>query len=272
MEASPAMRCAVRRSSWSKAANALAGRHARPTAAPRSGVHASGSEFAQCHPRARVKMTVDLRHPDDARSRHDGSRGRDVCSSPFRKATQAAQECELEQVDHFRHRALRLELRRRGSRLRQQALGYSHPRREQVSGADHAMRSTSRAGCADWHDLRPPARMASAPTRPSDAAEHLVKPRANVLLPHAMLSARACLELVRLARRHLPSSVSSLMAGGVLRSRCARGPMRAQRYSGGLGELDAGVADDLDSGFPTGPRNPETARGGWRRPRRPALS
>jgi N-carbamoyl-L-amino-acid hydrolase len=129
-----------------EAVNALAAHHA-PDGRATVG-------FMQVSPNSRnvipglVKMTVDLRHPDDCISR------RWIASFAPRRPLSPAElrlECDLQQVDHFP--ASRFDPGCVGAvRAAARALGYSH--REMVSGAGHDAIYVARVA-PTGDDLRP---------------------------------------------------------------------------------------------------------------------
>ena len=160
-----------------EAVNALAARHA-PDGRATVG-------FMQVSPNSRnvipglVKLTVDLRHPDDAHLATMDRNLRDVASAIARDLKL---ECDLEQVDHFP--ASRFDSSCVGAvRAAAQALGYSH--REMVSGAGHDAIYVARV--APTAMIFVPCKDGISHNEIEDARPEHLEAGANVLL-HAMLA------------------------------------------------------------------------------------
>ena len=160
-----------------EAVNALAARHA-PDGRATVG-------FMQVSPNSRnvipglVKLTVDLRHPDDAHLATMDRELRDVASAIARDLKL---ECDLEQVDHFP--ASRFDSSCVGAvRAAAQALGYSH--REMVSGAGHDAIYVARV--APTAMIFVPCKDGISHNEIEDARPEHLEAGANVLL-HAMLA------------------------------------------------------------------------------------
>ena len=160
-----------------EAVNALAGRHA-PDGRATVGC-------MQVTPNSRnvipglVKMTVDLRHPDDA---HLATMDRELRDAASAISRDLRLECDLEQVDHFP--ASRFDSSCVGAvRAAAQALGYSH--REMVSGAGHDAIYVARV--APTAMIFVPCKDGISHNEIEDARPEHLEAGANVLL-HAMLA------------------------------------------------------------------------------------
>jgi len=141
--------------------------------------------FMQVQPNSRnvipglVKMTVDLRHPDDAAlAAMDG----ELRVAATAIARDLSLECDLQQVDHFP--ASRFDASCIGAvRAATEALGYPH--REMVSGAGHDAIYIARV--APTAMIFVPCRDGISHNETEDARPEHLEAGANVLL-HAMLA------------------------------------------------------------------------------------
>ena len=141
--------------------------------------------FMQVQPNSRnvipglVKMTVDLRHPDDAAlAAMDG----ELRVAATAIARDLSVECDLQQVDHFP--ASRFDASCIGAvRAATEALGYPH--REMVSGAGHDAIYIARV--APTAMIFVPCRDGISHNETEDARPEHLEAGANVLL-HAMLA------------------------------------------------------------------------------------
>jgi len=150
--------------------------------------------FMQVQPNSRnvipglVKMTVDLRHPDDAAlAAMDG----ELRVAATAIARDLSVECDLQQVDHFP--ASRFDASCIGAvRAATEALGYPH--REMVSGAGHDAIYIARV--APTAMIFVPCRDGISHNETEDARPEHLEAGANVLL-HAMLARAGALEMRR---------------------------------------------------------------------------
>ena len=150
--------------------------------------------FMQVQPNSRnvipglVKMTVDLRHPDDAAlAAMDG----ELRVAATAIARDLSLECDLQQVDHFP--ASRFDASCIGAvRAATEALGYPH--REMVSGAGHDAIYIARV--APTAMIFVPCRDGISHNETEDARPEHLEAGANVLL-HAMLARAGALEMRR---------------------------------------------------------------------------
>jgi N-carbamoyl-L-amino-acid hydrolase len=160
-----------------EAVNALAVRHA-PDGRATVG-------FMQVSPNSRnvipglVKMTVDVRHPDDE---HLATMDRELRAAAAAIAGELRLECDLQQVDHFP--ASRFDPGCVGAvRAAARALGYPH--REMVSGAGHDAIYVARV--APTAMIFVPCKDGISHNEIEDARPEHLEAGANVLL-HAMLA------------------------------------------------------------------------------------
>ncbi len=160
-----------------EAVNALAVRHA-PDGRATVG-------FMQVSPNSRnvipglVKMTVDMRHPDDE---HLATMDRELRDAAAVIARELRLECDLQQVDHFP--ASRFDPGCVGAvRAAARALGYPH--REMVSGAGHDAIYVARV--APTAMIFVPCKDGISHNETEDARPEHLEAGANVLL-HAMLA------------------------------------------------------------------------------------
>ena len=212
-------------------------RATHPTVEPRSG-HAGEPEFAQRHPRARQ----DDGRPASSRRWHLATMDRELRDAASAIARDLRLECDLGRSTNSRRRDLTRAVSA-AVRAAAQALGYSH--REMVSGAGHDAIYVARV--APTAMIFVPVRMASATTRSRTPV-----PSTSRRGPTCCCT--RCLR-AHLVRRH--AFLRQLLdGGGILRE--MREPHAAQHVRS-LGELDVGVADDLDP-VPPGSRNPGRGR------------